>query len=85
MVRTLSEATAVPGWREWESIRCPALVVRAEKGVVAPEIAREMTERPPRSQLIEMPEAGHDLHLDQPDQWRPVPSRFLDSLDGRKG
>jgi pimeloyl-ACP methyl ester carboxylesterase len=85
MAQTLREAIAAPSWREWEAIQRPALVVRAGNGMIEPETAREMSERLPRSRLAEMPDAAHDLHLDQPAQWQQVLSRFLDSLDREDG
>jgi len=40
-----------------------------------------MAERGQRVQLVDMPDAGHDLHLDAPDEWRAVVSSFLDALE----
>lgn len=84
MAQTLREAISVPSWQEWESIKCPALVVRAGSGMVEPETAREMTERLPTAQLVEIPGAAHDLHLDHPDEWRDALIGFLDSVDCQK-
>jgi len=85
MAQTLREAIAVPSWEEWDSIMCPALVVRAGNGMVEPETAKEMTERLPMAQLVEIDDAGHDLHLDRPDEWRGALTCFLDSIDGLHG
>jgi pimeloyl-ACP methyl ester carboxylesterase len=30
--------------------------------------------------LVEIPDAGHDVHLDQPGEWRAALTRFLRSL-----
>lgn len=83
MAQTLREAIAAPSWTEWETIQCPAMVVRAGNGMVEPGTATEMTERLPGSRLVELPDAAHDLHLDQPARWRETLCGFLDSLDGR--
>ena len=83
MAQTLREAIAAPSWTEWESIQCPSLVVRAGNGMVEPETATKMTERLPSSRLVELPDAAHDLHLDQAGQWREVLCHFLDLLDDR--
>jgi pimeloyl-ACP methyl ester carboxylesterase len=82
MAQTLRQAISSPSWGEWGRIACPTLVVRAGNGVVEPEIATEMIERLPGVRLVELVDAGHDLHLDRPDEWRETLSGFLDSIDG---
>jgi pimeloyl-ACP methyl ester carboxylesterase len=77
MTRTLREALARDYWDEWERIRCPTLVVRAGKGFIAPDLAREMVARLPHASLAEIPDAVHDLHLDRPEAWREVVTGFL--------
>jgi pimeloyl-ACP methyl ester carboxylesterase len=81
MAQTLRGAISLPSWQEWDSITCPALVVRAGNGMVEPETAREMTDRLSRAQLVEIADAAHDVHLDRPDEWREALTGFLDSLD----
>jgi pimeloyl-ACP methyl ester carboxylesterase len=70
MAETLREAVSRPYWRQWKSIRCPALVVRAGNGTLRAAEARAMVERLPRARLVEIPGAGHDVHLDRPTAWR---------------
>ena len=81
MKRTLKEALARSYWSEWERIRCPVLIVRAGAGDVPPATAEEMTRRLRSSRVIEVPGAGHDLHLDRPDEWRAVLTGFLEALN----
>ena len=83
MTRTLSEALARDYWSEWQRIQCPVLIVRAGNGDVPLATAEEMTERLERSRLIEIPGAGHDIHLDRPDEWRAVLTGFLDAISPR--
>jgi pimeloyl-ACP methyl ester carboxylesterase len=52
--------------------------------VVKPETVREIIERLPGVQLVELANAAHDLHLDRPDEWREALIAFLDSLDGQR-
>ncbi len=80
MKRTLGEALARSYWDEWERIQSPVLIVRAEDGDVLPQTAREMTERLSSARLIEVPDAGHDLHLDSPQEWRAVLTGFLEAI-----
>jgi pimeloyl-ACP methyl ester carboxylesterase len=83
MVRTLREAAALDYWRDWEGIRCPALVVRAGDGMVPAAEARAMAERLATARLVELEGAGHDLHLERPGEWRATVSAFLDSLPSK--
>lgn len=81
MVRTLRAAMDRAYWPEWERIRCPTLVVRAGRGVIPADDARAMVARLPHAQLVELPEAEHDLHLDRPVEWRETLIGFLDGLE----
>jgi pimeloyl-ACP methyl ester carboxylesterase len=83
MARTLREATGRSYWDEWERISCPVLVVRAGRGQLSAADARAMVSRGQRVELVELPEAGHDLHLDSPKEWRAAVGRFLDALDAK--
>jgi pimeloyl-ACP methyl ester carboxylesterase len=47
-------------WPVWEVIACETLVVRGAQSLLLPaETAREMTERGPRAELIEITDVGH--------------------------
>ena len=47
-------------WRQWDSIRCPVMVLRGEHSdLLPPDVARSMTGRGPRATLVEFPECGH--------------------------
>jgi pimeloyl-ACP methyl ester carboxylesterase len=80
MVRTLRETVGRSYWSEWDRIQCPTLVVRAGNGVVPLIDAQTMAHRSPQARLIEIPGAGHDLHLDCPAEWKQAVSLFLDSI-----
>jgi pimeloyl-ACP methyl ester carboxylesterase len=77
LLRAVRE-TAAGHWDAWESIRCPTLIVRGEHGVAA-EDARAMVARLDTAVLETVPAAGHDVHLEQPAEWRRVVDRFLAS------
>jgi pimeloyl-ACP methyl ester carboxylesterase len=77
MERTLREAIARDYWDEWERIRCPTLVVRAANGFITASLAREMVSRLPHAALVEVADAGHDVHLDRPEEWRRAVLGFL--------
>ena len=80
MAQTLREAAARSYWTEWESIRCPTLVVRAQNGQLSQATAQRMLERGGTVALREVSDAGHDVHLDQPLEWRGAVGGFLESL-----
>jgi pimeloyl-ACP methyl ester carboxylesterase len=47
-------------WPLYDAIRCPTRVLRGESSdVLTPETAREMTQRGPRAQVVEIPGVGH--------------------------
>jgi pimeloyl-ACP methyl ester carboxylesterase len=77
MERMLRETLGRSFWSEWERIACPVLIVRGGTGDVPAAEAREMVDRLPHARLVEIPGAGHDLHLDSPAEWREAVSDFL--------
>jgi pimeloyl-ACP methyl ester carboxylesterase len=53
-------------------------VIRAEKSkVLSREIAEQMVERLPKGRFIEIPDAGHQVPLHQPDAFSAVVREFL--------
>ena len=65
-------------WESLEHIECPTLVVRAAKSrVLSPEIAEQMVERIPDAKFVEIPDAGHQLPLHQPEAFASVLKDFL--------
>ncbi len=80
MERTLREAARHSYWDEWDTIKCPTLVVVAEKGILPKGSGQAMTGRNPHARQIEIAGAGHDLHLDRPDEWDQALEQFLDAV-----
>ncbi len=70
------DGVAQSHWDEWAAVRCPTLIVRAENGLSV-ATASYMQELLPGSRVVDVQGARHDLHLERPDQWRSVVSRFL--------
>jgi pimeloyl-ACP methyl ester carboxylesterase len=81
LVSILAEASGRAYWEEWRRITCPALVVRGQRGWMPEDETRRMVEALPTARLAEITDAGHDLHLEQPERWQAVLGEFLDSLD----
>ena len=63
---------------------CPVLVLRAEHGDVSEATAQEMTERLATARTIDIPGAGHDLHLDSQSEWQEVLGRLPASRRSRE-
>ncbi|MEO3929326.1 alpha/beta hydrolase [Micromonosporaceae bacterium B7E4] len=81
MVDTIAAAVG-PRWDEFARLGCPTLVVRGGRGSLAPHEYARMARHPAVS-TAEIPDAGHDVHLDSPDRWRAVLGDFLVSAPRR--
>ncbi len=67
-------------WESIEHIKCPTLVIRAEKSsILSPEIAEEMVRRLPDGRLVEIPESGHQIPLHQPERFAQAVREFLET------
>ena len=65
-------------WSPWCSLMCPTLLVRgAESDVLSAGMAKDMIERCPPAQLVEVAGAGHAVPAEQPDRFLSVLSDFL--------
>jgi pimeloyl-ACP methyl ester carboxylesterase len=65
-------------WESLEHVKCPTLVIRAEKSkVLSPEIAAQMVERLPNGRYIEIASAGHQVPLHQPEAFSDAVRAFL--------
>ena len=80
MVRSLTDESGRSFWREWEQVACPTLVVLAGSGIISSMDVREMTRTRPDAVMAHVPGAGHDVHLEAPDQLRSVLEDFLEAL-----
>jgi len=61
-------------------IQVPMLLITSENGVVSRALAEELCRLQPALQLKHLPEAGHALHLDQPERFELAVKSFLSSL-----
>ncbi len=79
MVASLRETSEASYWSEWRAVSCPTLVVRGVRGASPEEIIR-MKDLVPTAQVAEIPDAGHDAHLDNPKRWQTDLAAFLQGL-----
>ena len=67
-------------WAVLPKINCPTLLIRGtESDVLASETAVRMVEVIPSCQLLEIPECGHGLSIDQPDAFHDAITTFLET------
>jgi pimeloyl-ACP methyl ester carboxylesterase len=78
MVAAISELPERTYWQEWAQVRCPTLVIRGGRGTMPEGEQTEMRARRPEATALEViPDAGHDVHLDQPERLHAAVSAFL--------
>ncbi len=62
------------------AIDVPSLIVFGDKGVVSSVVAEELQGLNPRLQAEQIREAGHSVHLDQPERFAAVVGSFIRSI-----
>ncbi|HTU99033.1 MAG TPA: alpha/beta hydrolase [Luteitalea sp.] len=80
MAETMRGMAERSTWPDWQAVKCPVLVARPGKGLLDAYTARKMGRHEQRIQIVELPDAQHDLHLDRPDKWRLMLAGFLRSV-----
>jgi pimeloyl-ACP methyl ester carboxylesterase len=61
-------------------IDVPSLIVFSDKGVLSPVVAKELQRLNPRLQAEQIQQAGHSVHLDQPERFAAVVGAFIGSI-----
>jgi pimeloyl-ACP methyl ester carboxylesterase len=79
MLRTLTETSPREFWDQWGSVSCPTLVVGGEDGSLTVDDARRMGDLLSGTPFVTIPDAGHDLHLEQPLRWRAAVEALIGS------
>jgi pimeloyl-ACP methyl ester carboxylesterase len=82
MKQMLREAIVEDHWSQWRRIGCPTLVLRGANGTLEPADAQRMAEQRPGVRVVEIADAGHDLHLERPAAWREAVGAFLSPAGG---
>lgn len=77
MLAAVSELSTTSYWPAWTRITCPTLLVRGAKGTVPDRDVIEMLAGRPTTRLTTIEDAGHDVHLDQPEHLYAAVSAFL--------
>ncbi|WP_327669215.1 MULTISPECIES: alpha/beta hydrolase [unclassified Streptomyces] len=67
-------------WDDWLAGNCPALLIRGDRSMVlSAEHAKDMADRRPCTQLVELP-AGHTVHETVPAEFAAAVRGFLSAL-----
>lgn len=80
MLQSMADVAAHDYWQEWEQIRCPTLVVGGANSFISQDSLQEMAARIPHGRYHQIADAGHDLHLQQPERWKHILAEFLQEL-----
>lgn len=68
-------------WAAWKGVRCPALIVRGGvTDVLTAQTCEEMVAAVPRSRWVEVPDAGHMVLEDNPEDFNAAVLAFLRTL-----
>jgi pimeloyl-ACP methyl ester carboxylesterase len=77
MLRTMTPIFAHEWWPEWDSLRQPTLLVLGERGDIDAHRIERMLAARPATRRVTIAQAGHDVHLEQPDAWFRTLDEFL--------
>ncbi|MFW9818437.1 MAG: alpha/beta fold hydrolase [Candidatus Thorarchaeota archaeon] len=77
LLKLLSLRIEKSKWDELEQIKCPTLIIKGGDSSFQRDDAKKMSKLIKNCQLIEIPNAGHVVHDDQPEQFRNAIENFL--------
>jgi esterase len=76
--RALSDHTQDELWAAWRAVSCPVLLVRAaDSDVLAPDTAQRMLAENQNASFATIPDCGHSITLDRPDELLEVVGPWL--------
>lgn len=64
MAATMEAVDEQPRWEEWQAVTVPTLAVFAEDGLFGEDTKREFVARGRNVLRVDVPQSGHDVHLD---------------------
>ncbi|MFX0004792.1 MAG: alpha/beta fold hydrolase [Candidatus Hodarchaeota archaeon] len=80
LLKILSLSFEKSRWDEMEKIICPTLIIKGGDSLFQREHAEKMSKLIKTCLLIEIPDAGHVVHDDQPEAFRNAVENFLAEL-----
>ncbi|MFB7937501.1 alpha/beta fold hydrolase [Streptomyces sp. NPDC056049] len=85
LAASLRENAVRAWWEEWDAIDVPLLCVLGEKGIIRAELWDAMARRQSGLRGVSLPGAGHDVHLERPEEVYGVVAAFLREVLGGDG
>ena len=84
MLASVADMAHTDRWEQWLSIRCPTLVVAGGAGLSSRDEMKRMSDAQSRARYVEVPGAGHDVHLEKPVEWQEILESYLaEAVSGR--
>jgi pimeloyl-ACP methyl ester carboxylesterase len=82
MIAAVTELATHSYWPEWDQTHCPTLVIRGANGTMPEREPTEMESRRPHSTTVQaIPDAAHDVHLDELTRVHAAVSAFLQGAE----
>ena len=69
VIRELSPGTQTPLWDSLSNLSFPVLLIAGEKDEKYVQVIHKMAKRIPNSRSVIVPEAGHNVHAEQPEEF----------------
>jgi 2-succinyl-6-hydroxy-2,4-cyclohexadiene-1-carboxylate synthase len=82
-LRATGTGTQTPLWDRLDGIDCPVLVIVGEHDRKFTEIGHRLVDGLPDAELVVVPDAGHSVHLEQPEATVAAMTAWLEQLDHR--
>jgi len=77
ILEALGQLSARSWWDEWQAVTARSLLIRGQHGNLDAADLDRMARSGPRPEVEVIPKAGHDVHLDQRDDFTSVVHSFL--------
>jgi pimeloyl-ACP methyl ester carboxylesterase len=81
MVDCIAQLASRNYWRQWRSIHCPTLIVFGQRGYFNQKHGAQLVAQARSAELVIVPDAGHDLHLEAPARVSSLLLGFLGSTE----
>ncbi len=80
LVAMMASASARDWWDSWSAVRCPALLVRGDRGWIPEAELVAMAHWLPSAKVVTVAGAGHDVHLDKSEELVAAIAAFIGAL-----